>query len=1051
MFATLIFVLLLFVPQSIIGEPTFETIPLRFDAIIQRLRGFYQHYPDIVNDLVNTPIATIRSELLLANISFSNNQSTACERDLEILITAAVQRQLWAMKVFDAWGKPLPSGLLKGNMFWIGNYDECINPLYQINNKSFVRQPIDTQYCALQSSPINEQLVPSFGLVLGLCLPASCNRQSIVTLIQEIFKVHNLTKDYLQCSNDRSNEQNGLSSGTIAFSIVLSLLALLVLIGTIIDLVVHIIYLTPYFGHGPLYPVQQGFESTGCRNGHWWTSFLYIGNFFKSDNMCLSVTWYLFNDMQFHWIAPLALIPFVMRHKAIKAIGYIMTILFVLVSIGSILGLLLYYPSMVTHALDISSNATGPNFFDKIYVTPWCRISPYAIGLFTGFLVINMGRTYHLNSFVRLIGNLLATALALACIFSIYGDYVLVPGLSRATLITYQTLSRPAWSISIAWLIFLCSINQGGIVNRILSFSIWTPLAHNHFTYSIMSSSSNDTKIFGHVTPVWESLRTAFEENLVQGVDIGASLSVYHQDECVINRTGGWKDAKTKKEPYTTDTLQCILSVSKAVAAAAVVLCIEKGWLDYQAPVTKYWPEFGTSGKRVASPSYLLGTSEQSERHPACQFKTDKPWLDHQLNQGETIKRPDELEKEMEDPPNDVDTAITDRIHGSMIGMALGDAIGAHVEFRPRQYLVQHPVTELKGGGTWGLKKGQQSLREFERRQTEFAEEYRIPLNQLDFLSDPKLLKKFEVNCSEKGVAGNGALMRLAPVPLFFYKHPTYAVEYSGLSGLITHGDEKAGDACRYYGALIVAAVNGAERKELLDKNFYQKHEQWFGGKPLHLDIEKIAQGSYQKGGYDKGIRGKGYIVNALEAALWAFWSDNGSFRDGVLAAVNLGDDTDTTAAIYGQLAGAYYGYKNLPKEWTEEVYAKNFIQCLSKWIAYEGTNWSPQGLKTSEIASVTINKSSSKNDTNSNALPVSANNRNHQPQTPANELYARSESVATWKQSTDTTAGSRQRSHTFADTSETWKSGSNAPFEATRRKALEHGDFKLQPQRKSF
>ncbi|CAF3806093.1 unnamed protein product [Rotaria sp. Silwood1] len=344
-----------------------------------------------------------------------------------------------------------------------------------------------------------------------------------------------------------------------------------------------------------------------------------------------------------------------------------------------------------------------------------------------------------------------------------------------------------------------------------------------------------------------------------------------------------------------------------------------------------------------------------------------------------------------------------------------------------------------------------QSLREFERRQTEFAEEYRIPLNQLDFLSDPKLLKKFEVNCSEKGVAGNGALMRLAPVPLFFYKHPTYAVEYSGLSGLITHGDEKAGDACRYYGALIVAAVNGAERKELLDKNFYQKHEQWFGGKPLHLDIEKIAQGSYQKGGYDKGIRGKGYIVNALEAALWAFWSDNGSFRDGVLAAVNLGDDTDTTAAIYGQLAGAYYGYKNLPKEWTEEVYAKNFIQCLSKWIAYEGTNWSPQGLKTSEIASVTINKSSSKNDTNSNALPVSANNRNHQPQTPANELYARSESVATWKQSTDTTAGSRQRSHTFADTSETWKSGSNAPFEATRRKALEHGDFKLQPQRKSF
>ncbi|CAF4651013.1 unnamed protein product, partial [Rotaria sp. Silwood1] len=67
---------------------------------------------------------------------------------------------------------------------------------------------------------------------------------------------------------------------------------------------------------------------------------------------------------------------------------------------------------------------------------------------------------------------------------------------------------------------------------------------------------------------------------------------------------------------------------------------------------------------------------------------------------------------------------------------------------------------------------------------------------------------------------------------------------------------------------------------------------------------------------------------------------DNDSFEQGVLAAVNLGDDTDTTAAIYGQLAGAYYGYKNLPKKWVEQVYAKKFILNLSKWIAYEGENW---------------------------------------------------------------------------------------------------------------
>jgi ADP-ribosylglycohydrolase len=233
-----------------------------------------------------------------------------------------------------------------------------------------------------------------------------------------------------------------------------------------------------------------------------------------------------------------------------------------------------------------------------------------------------------------------------------------------------------------------------------------------------------------------------------------------------------------------------------------------------------------------------------------------------------------------------------------------------------------------------------QSLDVFIRRQDAFAKKRKIPVEKLDYLSDP-LLQKFDVYCSTQDVAGNGALMRLAPVPLFFYKYPEEAVEFSGYSGQITHGDKKAYDACRYYGALICAALHNCGKDELLDKSFYENHERWFGDKPLCDEIRAIAEGSYQrKGGYEDGIRGKGYIVNALEAALWAFWSDDNSFEKGVLAAVNLGDDTDTTAAIYGQLAGAYYGYKNLPKKWVEQVYAKKFIEQLSKWIAYEGENW---------------------------------------------------------------------------------------------------------------
>ena len=85
----------------------------------------------------------------------------------------------------------------------------------------------------------------------------------------------------------------------------------------------------------------------------------------------------------------------------------------------------------------------------------------------------------------------------------------------------------------------------------------------------------------------------------------------------------------------------------------------------------------------------------------------DKPWLDPQFHENGTIKKPDELENGMQDPPGKIDADLLDRVHGSMIGMALGDALGAHVEFRPHEYMVANPVTNLEGGGTWGLEKGQ--------------------------------------------------------------------------------------------------------------------------------------------------------------------------------------------------------------------------------------------------------------------------------------------------------------------------------------------------------
>lgn len=237
-----------------------------------------------------------------------------------------------------------------------------------------------------------------------------------------------------------------------------------------------------------------------------------------------------------------------------------------------------------------------------------------------------------------------------------------------------------------------------------------------------------------------------------------------------------------------------------------------------------------------------------------------------------------------------------------------------------------------------------QSLQEFEHRQQALAKQLQLPVEELDFSNDEKILTHFDVNCGKADAAGNGGLMRLAPVPLFFWRNPKAAVEYSGRSTLTTHGDRKAYDACRYYGALIVAALRGEAKNDLLDGGFYHKHKDWFDGKPLHDEVNDIAEGSFKKkNGYADGIRGKGYVLDSLRAALWAFWSDEDSFEKGVLAAINLGDDTDTTAAIYGQLAGACYGYDALPEKWKRQVYARKLIRCLSEWMVYEGHRWSPK------------------------------------------------------------------------------------------------------------
>jgi ADP-ribosylglycohydrolase len=295
-----------------------------------------------------------------------------------------------------------------------------------------------------------------------------------------------------------------------------------------------------------------------------------------------------------------------------------------------------------------------------------------------------------------------------------------------------------------------------------------------------------------------------------------------------------------------------------------------------------------------------------------------------------------------------------DRYHGALLGLAVGDALGTAVEFRrPRTF---EPVTGITGGGPFGLKPGQwtddtsmalclaDSL--VERRGFDPVDQmsryvrwwqHGVMSSNGECFDIGNTVRSALQSFMDTGepysgstrsdTAGNGSLMRLAPVPLYFAKHPVEAIKRSGESSCTTHGAATAVDACRYYGGLIVGAVQ-SEPKEALLSSRYSPVEGYWQEHPLAPEIDEIAAGSFKRR-QPPEIAGTGYVVRSLEAALWAFHRST-SFSDGCLQAVNLGDDADTTGAIYGQLAGAYYGYQSIPERWRHVICQRPLIESMA-------------------------------------------------------------------------------------------------------------------------
>jgi ADP-ribosyl-[dinitrogen reductase] hydrolase len=281
--------------------------------------------------------------------------------------------------------------------------------------------------------------------------------------------------------------------------------------------------------------------------------------------------------------------------------------------------------------------------------------------------------------------------------------------------------------------------------------------------------------------------------------------------------------------------------------------------------------------------------------------------------------------------------SLAERYRGALLGLACGDAVGTTVEFKPRGSF--QPLTDMVGGGPFHLKPGQWTddtsmalcLAESLLNKNGFnaADQMGRYLNwwQWGYLSSTgecfdigmtvsQALAQYQqtaepfAGSTDPYTAGNGSLMRLAPVVLFYFPDARQIQSFAADSSRTTHAAPEAIECCQLLAGLIAKALEGATKAEL---------RQLPAATFSQPKVAAIARGDYL-GRSETDIKGSGYSVQSLEAALWCFHRTD-SFEAAILRAANLGDDADTTAAITGQLAGAYYGVRGIPAQWLERLH----------------------------------------------------------------------------------------------------------------------------------
>lgn len=307
---------------------------------------------------------------------------------------------------------------------------------------------------------------------------------------------------------------------------------------------------------------------------------------------------------------------------------------------------------------------------------------------------------------------------------------------------------------------------------------------------------------------------------------------------------------------------------------------------------------------------------------------------------------------------------MEDRVKSGIYGLAIGDALGVPVEFVDREILAKDPVTDMRGFGTHKQPAGTWSddtsmalatlvgLSSAHPTPNSIAKEYLRWYQNKAYTPDghmfdigvtvgealDRILWGIVKNASMAGSDSeygnrNGSLMRILPAAFFLRNEKdvwTKAVTVYPISA-ITHRHMRSIVACHMYVELAIALMCQdpltAYKETVKLCNDYYKDTLEPGV------FDRFLSGALQDAKRDK-IRSSGYVIDTLEAAVWSLLTTD-NYKDAVLTAVNLGGDTDTTGSVAGGLAGLYYGYDSIPKEWFDTLRGKKQIdEAIQRYTA---------------------------------------------------------------------------------------------------------------------